>query len=238
MSRSYFISDLHLDPARPEVTEALAKFLQTNRDCHALYILGDLFEAWVGDDDDSALAVQVRSLLADFAAAGPFLYLMPGNRDFLLGRRFCSEVGARLLADPSVIDLFGQPTLLTHGDSLCVDDRDYQAFRRTVRNPGWQAEVLKRDLAERRSLAAELRGMSGELKSNKAEDIMDASPPEVARVMREHGVRQLIHGHTHRPGQHDETSGRRWVLGEWNPAGWVAMATPGGIKLINIYNIQ
>ena len=234
MLRSYFISDLHLDPGRPRVIEAFAAFLRGNRDCAALYILGDLFEAWVGDDDDSSLAMQVRRLLADFTASGPSLYLMRGNRDFLLGEKFCSEVGASLLPDPSVIDLYGQATLLMHGDSLCIDDEDYQAFRQTVRNPAWQAEVLKRDLAERRSLAAELRSMSGELKSNKAEDIMDASPTAIARAMNEHGVRQLIHGHTHRPAQHDEPCGNRWVLGDWDDTCWIVEATVTGLNLINI----
>jgi UDP-2,3-diacylglucosamine hydrolase len=234
LSRSYFISDLHLDPARPRVMEKLADFLQHHRDVEALYVLGDLFESWVGDDDDGPLAVQVRQMLADFTNDGPRLYLMRGNRDFLLGEQFCREVGAELLPDPTVIELYGHSTLLMHGDSLCVDDTEYQAFRRTVRNPDWQAQVLARDLTERRALAAELRAMSGQLKSNKPADIMDVNVAEVARAMSQHRVRQLIHGHTHRPALHREPGGTRWVLGDWNPAGRVLEASESGLKIVDI----
>jgi UDP-2,3-diacylglucosamine hydrolase len=208
LSSTLFISDLHLDPARPGVTRALADFLQQHSDCESLYILGDLFEAWVGDDDDSSLAVQVRGLLRDFSAAGPALYIMRGNRDFLLGEAFCGTVGAQLLDDPTPIDLHGVPTLLMHGDSLCTADSDYQDFRTTVTDPVWQTRVLARSLDQRRGLAAELRAMSGEANSNKAADIMDVTRDEVEKVMRAHGVRQLIHGHTHRPTRHEEVSGR------------------------------
>jgi UDP-2,3-diacylglucosamine hydrolase len=207
LSSTLFISDLHLDPARPGVTRALADFLQQHSDCESLYILGDLFEAWVGDDDDSSLAVQVRGLLRDFSAAGPALYIMRGNRDFLLGEAFCGTVGAQLLDDPTPIDLHGVPTLLMHGDSLCTADSDYQDFRTTVTDPVWQTRVLARSLDQRRGLAAELRAMSGEANSNKAADIMDVTRDEVEKVMRAHGVRQLIHGHTHRPTRHEEVSG-------------------------------
>ena len=231
--RRYFISDLHLDPGRPRVTEAFARFLRRHNDCDALYVLGDLFEAWIGDDDDAPLATRVRDLLKEFTAAGPDLYLMRGNRDFLLGERFCRDVGASLLAEPTVIEVGGQPTLLMHGDSLCIDDTDYQAFRQSVRDPAWQADVLARSLAERRNLASELREMSGELKSNKPEDIMDATPSEVVRVMAEQGVRQMIHGHTHRPAEHHVSAGTRWVLGDWGHTGWAAEATDTSIKLIN-----
>ena len=233
MPRSYFISDLHLDPGRPWVTRALEDFLQPRRDCDALYILGDLFEAWIGDDDDSPLASRVRHLLKAFTDGGPKLYLMPGNRDFLLGERFSRSVGGELLPDPSVVDLYGEPTLLMHGDSLCIDDTDYQAFRQKVRDPAWQAAVLGRGLAERRSLARQLREMSGELKSNKPEDIMDADPSEVTRVMTRHRAGQIIHGHTHRPGRHCEPAGTRWVLGDWDRTGWALQADNDRIELTN-----
>ena len=231
MTLQYFISDLHLDPARPRVTEAFAAFLRHNTACDSLYILGDLFETWVGDDDDSPLAGQVRALLMAFSAAGPAVYLMPGNRDFLLGNTFCTEVGAQLLPDSTVINLHGKPTLLMHGDSLCIEDTAYQAFRLKVRSPEWRADVLGRNLEERRSLATELRAMSGEQQSNKADDIMDATPSEVARVMTEHGVTQMIHGHTHRPKRHTEPSGSRWVLGDWHEHGWALAANEKGLKL-------
>jgi UDP-2,3-diacylglucosamine hydrolase len=215
------------------VTEGLAAFLRRFRDCDALYILGDLFEAWIGDDDDAPLASRVRALLSAFTRAGPTLYLMRGNRDFLLGERFCHEVGATLLPDPSVVALCGQPTLLMHGDSLCIDDTEYQAFRHSVRNATWQQDVLARSLEERRALARQLRGASGALKSNKAEDIMDVNRGEVARLMVEHGVRQMIHGHTHRPARHEEPTGTRWVLGQWDLSACAASVSDSGIELFN-----
>lgn len=233
MSATLFISDLHLDQARPETTRALANFLQRHRNCDRLFILGDLFEAWVGDDEDSPLATEVRQILGAFSAAGPSLYIMPGNRDFFLGREFCEQVGGQLLEDPTVVDLFGKPTLLMHGDSLCTADLDYQAFRSTTRDPLWQSQVLERSLAERRELAMELRTRSREATSNKAADILDVTPSEVDRVMRDHGVGQLIHGHTHRPAKHRGACGTRWVLGDWTERGWAIEASGNNINLYN-----
>jgi UDP-2,3-diacylglucosamine hydrolase len=231
VSSTLFISDLHLDPARPAVTGALAGFLEQHRNCTALYILGDLFESWVGDDDDTALADEVRGLLRRFTDSGPALFIMQGNRDFLLGEAFCRATGARLLPDPSVISLCGIPTLLMHGDSLCTADIDYQAFRRTSRDPAWQRDVLGRSLQQRRDLASQLRQMSKTANSNKAEDIMDVSPAEVRDKLREYRVRQLIHGHTHRPARHEHPDGVRWVLGDWDRDGWVLEVTSEGISL-------
>ncbi len=233
MSRTLFISDLHLDAARPEISAALAAFLERSRDCERLYILGDLFEAWIGDDDDDAVAVETAGLLERFASGGPELLLMVGNRDFLLGEQFCRAAGATLLGDPAVVDLYGTPTLLLHGDSLCTADEEYQAFRRTARNPGWRAELLSYSLEERRGLASRLRAMSREANSNKPEDITDVTPAEVDRVMRAHGVTWMIHGHTHRPGRHDEPAGTRWVLGDWDRHGWVLEASPETIRLLD-----
>lgn len=233
VSSSCFISDLHLDPARPAATRALATFLDGHRHCARLFILGDLFEAWPGDDDDSPLALEVTRLLRDFRAAGPALYILHGNRDFLLGAAFCAATGAVLLPDPSLIDLNGEPTLLMHGDSLCTLDADYQAFRRSTRDPAWQAGLLARPLAERRALATRLRADSREATSMKSEDIMDVAPAEVERVMQAHGVRQLIHGHTHRPMRHETRAGLRWVLGAWEHRGWAIEASAGAIELTN-----
>ena len=233
MSSVLFISDLHLDTARPAVIRAFAEFLALHSHCDALYILGDLFEAWIGDDDDSALAEQVKGLLQKFTTAGPELFIMQGNRDFLLGHDFCDAVGATLLPDPSVIDLFGEPTLLMHGDSLCTLDQDYQQLRTTIRNPQWQAQLLGQDRDQRRTLARQLRGMSKEANSNKAQDIMDVTPAEVDKVMQTFGVRQLIHGHTHRPAQHTGTAGTRWVLGDWDTTGWLIESSPGNMQLNN-----
>jgi UDP-2,3-diacylglucosamine hydrolase len=238
VSSTCFISDLHLDPARPAVTRALASFLGSHTHCRRLYILGDLFEAWLGDDDDAPLVTEVAHLLGKFSGAGPELYLMHGNRDFLLGQRFCRAVGAQLLPDPSVIDLYGTPTLLMHGDSLCTADVQYQQFRRSSRDPAWQDEILGRSLDERRDFAARLREISREAVSNKAEDIIDVSATEVEQVMTRHGVRQLIHGHTHRPARHQGPWGTRWVLGDWDQQGWVLEASAQSIDLKNIDIIQ
>lgn len=235
MSSTLFISDLHLDAARPELTRALAVFLASNTHCDALYILGDLCDAWVGDDDDSPLVAELADMLLAFTAAGPELYLMVGNRDFLLGNDFCQSVGASLLPDPTVIELYGKPTLLMHGDSLCTGDSDYMAFRATARDPEWQANLMTQPLSQRRALAAQLRSMSQEANSNKAEDIMDVTPSEVLREMREAGVEQLIHGHTHRPARHEAEGGVRWVLGDWGEKVWYIEADSNEIKLNNYY---
>ena len=233
MPRTLFISDLHLDAARPAVTRALADFLSRQNDCERLYILGDLFEAWIGDDDDAPLATRVAQMLRDFTAAGPGLFIMQGNRDFLLGTTFCDAAGAQLLADPTVIDLYGKPTLLMHGDSLCTRDKEYQTYRSTTRDPQWQAQLLSQTLPERRALALQMRSASREANSNKAGDIMDVTPATVAKVMRDYGVTQLIHGHTHRPAQHTVSGGRRWVLGDWEASGWAIETSPGNIELYN-----
>jgi len=231
VSRTLFISDLHLDAARPEITSALAAFLDNNTDCNALYVLGDLFEAWVGDDDDAPLAAETAALFHRFSAAGPRLFFMCGNRDFLLGEDWCARAGGSLLADPTVTDIQGRQVLLMHGDSLCTGDAEYMAFRAQARDPQWQAAILARPLAERRALAAQLRTMSREANSNKAEDIMDVTPSEVEREMAERGVSLLIHGHTHRPACHELDFGERWVLGDWDSHGWYLEATSSGFSL-------
>ncbi|TNF36536.1 MAG: UDP-2,3-diacylglucosamine diphosphatase [Gammaproteobacteria bacterium] len=216
-----FISDLHLDSSRPATLRAFLSFLQgPARRADALYILGDLFEAWIGDDDDSALATQVREGLQQLSHTVP-VYVMHGNRDFLLGDTFCMESGCVLLADPTLIDIGGRQALLMHGDTLCTADTDYLAFREQVRQPAWQQALLAKPLAERRQIAAQLREGSREASSNKAEDIMDVSPAEVDRIMAEYGVDLLIHGHTHRPATHPVTHGSRIVLGDWDTNGWL-----------------
>lgn len=235
---SLFISDLHLCEDRPHLTAALERFLVTHGgDCEALYILGDLFESWIGDDDDSPGHRRVMEALRNFSAAGSGLYFMHGNRDFLLGTQFAHHVGGSLLEECSVIDLYGEPTLLLHGDSLCIDDTAYMAFRQQVRNSIWQQEMLARPLADRRLIASMLRIKSQQQNANKAENIMDVNAQEVARVMHAQGVRQMIHGHTHRPAVHqvrdgEHELGKRWVLGDWGTRGWQIRATPGeGLSL-------
>ncbi len=235
MSYTLFIADLHLDASRPAITTILLDFLETHQgQCDALYILGDLFETWIGDDDDTAPGPQVRQALREFTDSGSALFLMHGNRDFLIGDTFCTETSATLLSDPTVIDLYGRPTALLHGDTLCTADHEYQAFRRTARDPAWQKDLLSRSLSERRGLAGQLRAISKEANSNKAEDIMDVSPDAVERVMRQLGVRQMIHGHTHRPKLHSQLYGERWVVGDWGAHAWILVATPAGLSLKNI----
>jgi UDP-2,3-diacylglucosamine hydrolase len=231
----YFISDLHLDETRPQVTVALGALLQRlvdEYDHPGLYILGDLFEVWVGDDDDRPLVREVTQQLRDFSDAGGSLYLMHGNRDFLIGEAFADAVGATLLDDPTVITPAGDPLLLMHGDSLCTRDEQYQQFRALARSEAWQAEILARPLDERRQLAAQLREVSRDAGSRKADDIMDVTPAEVQRVMTGHGCRTLIHGHTHRPARHEEASGTRWVLGDWDASGWYLQLVGNSLELI------
>ena len=232
MAGTLFISDLHLDPSRPNVTRAFAQYLQNNRDCDQLYILGDLVESWIGDDDDSPLVAELTTLLSAFTGAGPQLFLMHGNRDFLIGQLFCQRVNAQLIADPTVIDLYGVPTLLMHGDSLCTEDWAYQEFRSIARSRAWQQEFLANSLVQRITIAAQLRAKSKESNSNKAQDIMDVSQQAVADALTVHGVRQLIHGHTHRPAQHQIGRATRWVLGDWCDKGWQIVATEKGIELL------
>ncbi|MDQ5908745.1 MAG: UDP-2,3-diacylglucosamine hydrolase [Pseudomonadota bacterium] len=215
-----FISDLHLDPRRPAMTGLLLKFLeQPAREAEALYILGDLFEAWIGDDDDAEPGPTVAAALRTLTGVGVPVYFLHGNRDFLLGERFAAASGVQLLPESVVIELAGEPVLLLHGDTLCIDDREYQAFRAQVRHPAWQAQILALPLAQRRALAGQLRETSRQVAQQKATDIIDVNLAEVDRVMLAHGVQRLIHGHTHRPAIHDlrleGQPAQRAVLGDW-----------------------
>lgn len=215
-----FIADLHLEPACPARTALLLAFLQRQaRSADALYILGDLFEAWIGDDDDAEPGPTVAAALRTLTEGGVPVFFLHGNRDFLLGERFAAAAGLRLLPESGVIDLAGEQVLLLHGDTLCTDDRDYQAFRAQVRNPVWQAQMLALPLAQRRALAGQLRESSRQATGQKAAEIMDVNQAEVERIMRWRGVQRLIHGHTHRPAIHDGhldgQPARRAVLGDW-----------------------
>ena len=230
------ISDLHLHPGAPEITEGFLHWLGTRaQGANALYILGDLFEAWIGDDlldladedptGNATLAVEVAQALKRLSGSGTHLYLMHGNRDFLLGERFAAAAGAELLADPALVTMGQESVLLMHGDSLCTRDEAYMRFRAQARHPAWQQQILAMPIRDRIALAKQLRDQSGEATSNKAEDIMDVTSDEVVNVMREHGVTTLIHGHTHRPAVHelvvDGHPAKRMVLGDWQPQqGW------------------
>lgn len=224
MSR-LFISDLHLDAGRPQTTAQFLDFLAAEcRGAEALYILGDLFEAWIGDDDDSALARTVQDALAACSAAGTRLFVQRGNRDFLLGPGFAARIGAQLLPDFAVITCAGEPALLMHGDLLCTQDTEYLAFRAQVRDPAWQSTFLAQPLAARNAFAERARQASqtrqqGLKDASRLETITDVTPADVVSVMRRYGVRRLIHGHTHRPARHaleiDGMPAERIVLGDW-----------------------
>ena len=219
-AHSLFISDLHLCESRPQISRLFFDFLRTHaRSAEALYILGDLFESWVGDDDDTALNRSVAGALRRLSDRGVAVYLMHGNRDFLLARPFANASGARLLADPTMMDLYGQPTLLMHGDTLCTDDTAYLAFRALVRDPAWQAGFLAQPLAKRHTMAQQARSQSEHAKQEKTAAIMDVNQQAVIEMLREYAYPRLIHGHTHRPARHDlQVDGHaceRWVLQDW-----------------------
>jgi UDP-2,3-diacylglucosamine hydrolase len=198
-----FISDLHLTAGDAETTRRFVDFMDgPARAADELYILGDLFEAWIGDDDDDPRLTPIVAALRRLTAAGVACALMHGNRDFLLGSRFCADTGTRLLGDYERITLYGEPVLLTHGDLLCTDDTRYLTLRAELRAPAWQREFLGKSLAERRQIASDLRQLSATEIAQKSDDIMDVNQAAVERVMREHDVTLLLHGHTHRPAVH------------------------------------
>jgi len=215
-----FISDLHLDAGHPETLQRFTRFMQQEaRRATELYILGDLFEAWIGDDDDDPRLTPILSALREATQSGVSCAVMHGNRDFLIGERFCANTGCRLLGDYARIKINGEPVLLTHGDLLCTDDTRYQSLRGQLRSPAWQREFLTKTVSERRKIATDLRQMSAAEIAAKAEDIMDVNQAAVERTMREFNVRLLLHGHTHRPAIHrftlDGQSAQRIVLGAW-----------------------
>lgn len=215
-----FISDLHLSLEKPELTRQFLRFLsQRAAQAAQLYILGDLFDAWVGDDDTTPPSHKIRQQLAQLVASGTQVFLQTGNRDFLLGQDFCQQTGVQLLGDYAVIDLFGRPTLVTHGDLLCTDDLAYQAFRVKSRSESWRTDVLQKPLWLRLLAARWYRLRSFWHKRNKSQEIMDVNQQTVQEVMQQFAVQYLIHGHTHRPATHDFMLGhlpaQRWVLAQW-----------------------
>lgn len=225
--RTVFISDLHLSERNPETALHLVNFLQREAGrTDVLYILGDLFDAWIGDDAGHPALDAIKQQLRTATDRGLQIRLMHGNRDFLLGESFCRETGIELISDPTRIELNGTSTLLMHGDTLCTDDVEYQAYRSQVRDPGFIKQFLSQPIQQRLAIANEIREKSGEAKSMKAEDIMDVNQTAVIEIMREYDVRHIIHGHTHRPGVHefslDGIDASRYVLGEWrNGSAWV-----------------
>ena len=238
-----FISDLHLDAERPAVTELFGAFMRKEATrADALYILGDLFEAWVGDDDPSETGTYVASRIREVADAGVPVFFIRGNRDFLVGDAFARRAGMRILPDPAVVMLYGMPAILMHGDLLCTGDTAYQAFRAQTRNPAWQAQFLAQPLSARLAFAAQARAASaahqgGMKQRDKAqfETVTDVAPATVDATFAQFGIDTMIHGHTHRPAIHDLTVGdracQRIVLGDWYEHGSVLRVEPGRMSL-------
>jgi UDP-2,3-diacylglucosamine hydrolase len=227
------ISDLHLEEERPDITRAFLHFLATRAtQAEALYILGDFFEVWIGDDAMTPFQESIAGALRALSERGIRIYLMHGNRDFMLGQTFCHKAGCKLLADPSVVQLCGEPVLLMHGDSLCTRDEGYMRLRRLLRNPLSLFVLRNLPLATRRKLARKLRNESRTQTRMKASDIIDVTPELIPGVLAEHRVRTLIHGHTHRPATHDlEVDGqpaKRIVLGDWDRQGWALQVDENG----------
>jgi UDP-2,3-diacylglucosamine hydrolase len=232
-----FISDLHLTAGDAQTTRRFVEFMAgPARAARELYILGDLFEAWIGDDDDDPRLIPIVTAVRELTDAGVACALMHGNRDFLLGPRFCAATGTRLLGDYERIVLFGEPVLLTHGDLLCTDDTRYMTLRSELRSADWQRDFLARPLGERRQIASDLRQLSATEIAAKDEYIMDVNQAAVERTMRDHDVTLLVHGHTHRPAVHRFDLGRRpaarIVLGAWYHDPCIVRWTATGFELV------
>ena len=233
-----FIADLHLQTEEPAITAGFLRFLAGDgRHADALYILGDLFEAWIGDDDPNPLHHDIARAIKSLVDSGVPCFFIHGNRDFLLGKRFARESGMTLLPEEKVLDLYGRRVLIMHGDTLCTDDVGYLAFRAKVHKPWLQTLFLALPLFIRRRIAAKMRAGSKASNSNKSVAIMDVNPQAVVSVMEKHQVQWLIHGHTHRPDVHELTANHqpahRVVLGAWHSEGSMIKVTPDGVELIH-----
>jgi UDP-2,3-diacylglucosamine hydrolase len=234
--RTFFVADLHLTDERPVATGRFFRFLvEDAAGADALYILGDLFETWIGDDHDEQVALDTARQLRSLADSGTPVYFMHGNRDFMLAERYAALSGMTLLSDPTLIDLYGVPTLLMHGDTLCTDDRAYQTFRNRARHPLTLALLRLLPRALRRRLAHKARAGSESAKANKPAGIMDVNTDEVVRVLHERQACRLIHGHTHRPAQHvhvvDGHDCERWVVPDWYARWGYAVCDAAGCAL-------
>jgi UDP-2,3-diacylglucosamine hydrolase len=231
-----FISDLHLDDRRPETTALLQTFLHNEAvNADALYILGDLFEFWLGDDVPSKCSTEVATALSALNNKGVPCYFIHGNRDFLLQKDYALSAGLTLLPEQYVADLYGEQVLLMHGDSLCTDDIPYQQFRKMVRNPHWQEALLAKTPQERLQIALQARDASAEHKGHIEMNITDVNPGQVRATFEQHDVLRMIHGHTHRPATHNlEINGQaaqRIVLGDWYTQASVLRVQPGNYEL-------
>jgi len=231
-----FISDLHLEASRPDIGKQFLRFLSGEaREAEALYILGDLFEVWLGDDDPNPYYAEMKSALRELTDTSVPVYFMHGNRDFTIGSEFAAETGVEILNDPTIVDLYGENILLCHGDSLCTDDVQYQQIRAMTRAPEWQAMMLAKTIEERIAFAVQAREESSQRGESISDEIMDVNQGAVAAMMDEHGVDTILHGHTHRPAVHSvdlgDRSATRIVLGDWYDQGSVVRWDENGPRL-------
>lgn len=231
-----FIADLHLSAERPDITACFLRFMaQETHHIDALYVLGDLFEMWIGDDEDSPFLRQVKQAFKTLTDTGTPCYFIHGNRDFLIGKRFSRETGITLLPEHTVVDLYGTPTLILHGDTLCIEDQAYQRYRKKVHNPVIQWLFARLPLSYRIKVGDKFRQNSGKNNQTKSQSIMDVTQTEVIRIMRDAKVTQMIHGHTHRPKIHnfeiDGIPAQRIVLGDWYDHGSVLVYNADGYQL-------
>jgi UDP-2,3-diacylglucosamine hydrolase len=240
MPHTLFVSDLHLAADRPHINQQFFAFVRdTAPTAEALYILGDLFEYWIGDDDhDEPLNDAVASALAALVKRGTPVHMMHGNRDILVGAPYVSRCGATLIADPTVVDLYGTRTLLMHGDTLCSDDLEYQKFRLYAHDADNQRKFLAQPLSARREQMLGMRAQSEQVKKAKTSDIMDVTPATVDAALRAHGYPRLIHGHTHRPALHthrvDGHTCERWVLADWYQRGSYLRCDASGCETVQL----
>jgi len=235
---TYFIADLHLAQNRPDITACFLRFLTGDAtQAQQLYILGDLFEAWVGDDDDSEYLTVIAQALTALSAQGTSIYYIHGNRDFLLGQRFAKKSAMILLPEIDLIDLYGKSVVIMHGDTLCTRDVAYQKFRKKSRSWWWQTMIKVLPLFVRKKIANDYRKKSAEATSVKSQEIMDVTPDEVIKCLEHHQSQLLIHGHTHRPAVHELTANnkkaKRIVLGDWYEQGAWLKVTPDKMQLMN-----
>jgi UDP-2,3-diacylglucosamine hydrolase len=231
-----FISDLHLEAERPDISKQFLHFLETEAsEAEELYILGDLFEAWVGDDDPNTHYFTIKRALRKIVDSGIPIYFMHGNRDFMIGREFANETGVQILKDPCKVVMYGEQVLLSHGDVLCTDDVQYQQIRKMTRDPDWQAKIRARPLKDRLRMAEDARRQSLEATINKSMEIMDVNQDAVKNAIKQFNVGVLLHGHTHRPAVHeidiDGRKAKRIVLGDWYTQGSVVRWGRRGPKL-------
>ena len=235
MSQTLFVSDLHLDNKRPQIIATFCRFLQTLKDTDALYILGDLFEYWIGDDNPDVGLKKVSESLREASTAGISVYFIHGNRDFLVGQQFAKFTQCKLLPEETVIDLYGTPTLIMHGDTLCTDDIAYQRYRTIIRNKWVQKTLLLLSTKQRVKFAERLRDTSKSATKDKQPEIMDVNQDTVETKLLHHDVQTLIHGHTHRPAIHEfvynGTACKRIVLGDWYDQGSLLRCTPNSMEL-------